>query len=112
MINSNLSHVRRHFSSTKSYRVVIAGAGTAGLSIASKLSRVLPKGSTGIIEARDQHHNQALWTLVGGGVKKLQQTRSPTATVIPKGVTWIHDSIASFDPSNNCVTLKSGKKVC
>ena len=111
MIKSSLSNVKRHFSSTKSYKVVIAGAGTAGLSIASKLSRVLPSGSTGIIETRDQHHNQALWTLVGGGVKKLQQTRSPTETLIPKGVTWIHESIASFEPDNNCLTLKSGEKV-
>lgn len=102
----------RHFSSANSYKVLVAGAGTAGLSVASKFSRVLPSGSIGIIEPREQHFYQPLWTLVGGGAKKFEETRAETKSLIPKGVTWIQDSVASFEPKDNSVTLKSGKKVC
>ena len=102
----------RRFSSATSFKVLVAGAGTAGLSVASKLSRLLPSGSVGIVEPRDDHYYQPLFTFVGGGIKKLSESRSDTKSLIPKGVNWIQDSVTEFAPKSNSVTLKSGQKVC
>ena len=52
-----------------------------------------------------------MWTLVGAGIKSLDQSRKPMSSVMPKSATWIKKSVASFEPDSNQVVLKDGQKI-
>ncbi|MEZ5229926.1 MAG: FAD/NAD(P)-binding oxidoreductase [Acidimicrobiales bacterium] len=92
---------------TAHHRVVIIGGGAAGISVAARLKREID--DIAIIEPSDKHHYQPMWTLVGGGVAKREDTERDEASVIPKGVKWIKDAASAFDPDNNTVETASGK---
>ena len=52
-----------------------------------------------------------MWTLVGGGIKTLDQSRRPMSDVMPKHATWIKQAVAEFAPDSNHVILKDGSKI-
>ena len=39
------------------------------------------------------HYYQPMWTLVGGGVKTLAQSRADMRAVLPSAATWLQDSV-------------------
>lgn len=90
--------------------VVIAGAGAAGLSIASRLARQMPNATITIFDARRDHYFQPGWTLVGAGWWSPGETVDSTKGYIPSGVKWIEQNIIEFDPEGHSVTDASGKK--
>ncbi len=94
---------------TAHHRVVIVGGGAAGISVAARLRREVD--DIAIIEPSDKHHYQPLWTLVGGGMAKREDTERSEASVIPKGVEWIRDAASAFDPDNNTVETTGGKTI-
>jgi sulfide:quinone oxidoreductase len=53
-----------------------------------------------------------LWTLVGAGIKKVEQTARPMKDVLPKNCDHLAEKVAEFDPDRNTVILGNGKKVC
>jgi sulfide:quinone oxidoreductase len=93
--------------------VVIVGGGTAGITVASALSRRAPGNSfeISIIEPADVHYYQPAFTLVGAGKYRLSRTRRPEQKLIPRNVEWIRDRVAEFHPDNNGVRLASGPTV-
>lgn len=91
-------------------RVVIAGAGAAGLSIASRVARQMPNATITIFDARRDHYFQPGWTLVGAGWWKPGQTVESNKRYIPSGVQWVEHNIIEFDPDANQVTDSTGKK--
>ena len=93
------------------YQIVIVGGGAAGITVASQLLVKNSKLDIAIIEPSDKHYYQPAWTLVGGGEYKAEDTVKPEASCIPKGVTWIQDYAAEFDPDNNIVKTRQGKQV-
>ncbi|MCB0377909.1 MAG: NAD(P)/FAD-dependent oxidoreductase [Bdellovibrionales bacterium] len=92
-------------------KVVIVGAGTAGLSVMRNLHRKRKDLDLTIIEPSDTHYYQPLWTLVGGGVFPLSKSRRPMKDFMPQGVTWIQKAVATFQPEQNELTLQDGNKV-
>jgi eukaryotic sulfide quinone oxidoreductase len=64
-----------------------------------------------IIEPKSVHYYQPLWTLVGGGLKKIEESSRPMSSILPKETKWIQNSIKSFDPKQDVVELKDGTKV-
>ena len=90
------------------HRVLVAGGGTAGLSVASALLRRHPDLDVSVIEPSTEHYYQPGWTLVGGGDMPQRHTRRAQADVMPEGARWVQDTIASFEPEANRVTLASG----
>ena len=54
--------------SAKHYKVLILGAGSGGVSVASRLKKQMLAKDIAVIEPADTHYYQPLWTLVGGGV--------------------------------------------
>jgi len=93
------------------FSVVIVGGGAAGITIAAQLRHQRPNLSIAIIEPSTTHAYQPGWTLVGAGVMTLAETLRQEGGLIPKDVTWLRDSVVSFDPDANTVTLESGRVV-
>ncbi|MRG91147.1 NAD(P)/FAD-dependent oxidoreductase [Polyangium spumosum] len=91
-------------------RVVIIGGGTAGISVAARLSRA---GVTdlAIIEPSEKHYYQPLWTLVGAGVVSAEQTERDEAAFIPDGARWIKDFAEEIDPVAQTVRVRGGGRV-
>lgn len=90
------------------YPVVIAGGGTAGLTVAAHLVNSLDPSRIALIEPSDRHFYQPLWTLVGGGVFPKEESMRNEADFIPAGVTWIQEYVSAFEPDQNRVVLKNG----
>lgn len=97
-------------SQTIHHQVVIVGGGTAGISVAARLTNGwFNKRDVAVIEPADTHYYQPLWTLVGGGVVPKEITGRPMKSVIPKRVHWIKDAVAEFEPDKNVIRTREGK---
>tara|TARA_R110001599_G_scaffold353866_1_gene600962 strand:+ start:83439 stop:84692 length:1254 start_codon:yes stop_codon:yes gene_type:complete len=98
---------------TSHHNVLIVGGGTAGITVASSLQK--RQGSRGlgiaVIEPGNTHYYQPALTLVGSGVCTLSNIQRDEARLIPGGVSWIKDSVVTFDPENNQVSLAGGDSV-
>ncbi len=92
-------------------RIVIAGAGAAGLAAASRLSAMLNGAKITLIDERKQHYYQPGFTLVAAGLKAPEYTISATKDYVGRGVELIEESVAEFDPASNAVTTNKGRKV-
>ena len=90
-------------------RIVIAGAGAAGLSAAAQLASRLDGAEIVLLDARKDHYYQPGFTLVAGGLKSMDYTISATADYIPPGVKWIPEAVAEFDPVGNKVVTEKGQ---
>ncbi|MDZ4308112.1 FAD/NAD(P)-binding oxidoreductase [Allopontixanthobacter sp.] len=91
-----------------SHDIVIVGGGSAGIAAASSLLKRRPSLDIAIVEPSEDHYYQPGWTMVGGGVFEAPVTHRRTATVMPKGVVWIKQAAATFQPDNNQVSLQDG----
>ena len=93
------------------HQILIAGGGAAGITAAAQLRRARPSLDVAILEPSGEHYYQPGWTLVGGGVFSLEETRRAEGDLIPSGVTWIREAVAGFDPEHNTVTTSSGERL-
>ncbi|WP_397473650.1 NAD(P)/FAD-dependent oxidoreductase [Pusillimonas sp.] len=91
-----------------SARIVIAGAGAAGLTVASRLAATLDGANIVLIDKRKEHFYQPGFTLVGAGVKPKDYVVSDTASYVPAGVRWVNERVAELDPDGNKVVTDSG----
>ena len=91
------------------HQILIVGGGAAGITAAAQLRRARPSLDVAILEPSGEHYYQPGWTLVGGGVFSLEETRRAEGDLIPSGVTWIREAVAGFDPEHNTVTTASGQ---
>ncbi len=90
-------------------RIVIAGAGAAGLAAASRLAASLDGAKITLIDARKEHYYQPGFTLVGSGIKPAGYVVSSTAEYVPAGVELVQERVAEFDPEGRKVVTESGK---
>lgn len=90
-------------------RIVIAGAGAAGLSVAARLADRVDGASITLVDARKAHLYQPGLTLVAGGIKPPEYIVSTTREYLPAGVDLVEESIAEFDPVGNKALTESGK---
>ncbi len=89
-------------------KIVIAGGGNAGLSVAAQLLRKDKSLQISIIDPSEKHYYQPAWTLVGAGIFDINKTIRNEKDVIPAGTTWIKDAVEQFFPEENKVVCKSG----
>lgn len=92
-------------------RIVIVGAGAAGLSTANKLAARLDGARIVLIDARKQHFYQPGFTLIAAGLKPESYSVSATASYVPPGVEMIEEEVASFVPDANRVVTDKGRSV-
>lgn len=95
------------------YKIVVVGGGTAGITVTAQLLRKVPalEDKIAIIDPSTKHFYQPLWTLVGGGASKKENSVRDMASVIPNGATWIQEAVESFHPEENKVKLKNGNSI-
>ena len=94
-----------------SSRIIIIGGGTAGISIAARLRRAEPGAQVTIIDPAERHYYQPLWTLVGGGLAEFDETDRSMLSLIPEGVVWLQQEVASILPDENKVVIADGKTI-
>lgn len=96
---------------TRTTHIAIVGGGTAGITVAARLRRALPKVSILILDPAQEHYYQPLWTLVGAGVVEKVITARPEASVIPQRVDWLPEAVATFEPEARSLTTADGTQV-
>ncbi|CAG2235057.1 SQOR [Mytilus edulis] len=97
--------LQRHF------KILVVGAGAGGCSVANKFAHHVGGEKVGVIEPNDEHYYQPMWTLVGGGVKKLQDSVQKMSKLLPKKGTWMKTKAVAFDPEKCTVTTAEGEEV-
>jgi sulfide:quinone oxidoreductase len=97
--------------STEHHSVLIAGGGTAGITVAARLENERPELDVAIVEPNEHHDYQPLWTMVGAGIVPKEDTRRAEKDYIPKGVTWIKDRVRSFEPDKNALVTEGGRRI-
>ena len=90
------------------FQVLIVGGGNAGISTAAQLLRKKKDLQIAIIEPSDKHYYQPAWTLVGAGVFDIKKTIRTEDSVMPRGVKWIKEAAAIFQPQENTVITAEG----
>jgi len=102
---------QRNLSTDQRYRLVIVGGGAGGCGTANKFASKLGAGQVCVIEPKENHYYQPMWTLVGGGAKRLEQSVRPMSSLLPSSATWLRDSVAAFHPDTNQVVTEGGAVV-
>uniref|UniRef100_U5ER07 Sulfide:quinone oxidoreductase, mitochondrial n=1 Tax=Corethrella appendiculata TaxID=1370023 RepID=U5ER07_9DIPT len=92
-------------------KLLVVGGGAGGCAVAAKASNKLGEGKVIILEPADNHYYQPMFTMIGGGMKKLNESYRPMKLVLPALAKWLKDSAAKFEPENNCVYTKAGDKI-
>lgn len=90
-------------------RIVIAGAGAAGLATAAQLAARLDGARITLLDARQEHFYQPGFTLVAAGIKQESYVVSTTREYLPGGVELVEERVAEFDPEGSQVVSESGK---
>lgn len=93
------------------HQVLIVGGGAGGISVASWLRRLRRDVDVAILEPSAEHWYQPGWTLVGGGVFRMERLRRDEKDCIPAGVTWIQDAAERFLPEERIVETASGRRL-
>lgn len=94
-----------------SARIVVAGAGAAGLACASRLARRLDGAKFTILDKRERHLYQPGFTLISAGVKPENYVISATGDYLPVGVEWLKEGVAEFDPEGNKLVTDTGRSL-
>jgi sulfide:quinone oxidoreductase len=104
------SYSIRTSSRKRSHKILIIGGGSAGISVAARLRRA-GENDVALIEPSENHYFQPSFTLVGGGARPAESSFRPTNRVIPNGVHWIRDRVATIDAEGRVVTTESSGDV-
>ncbi|KAH8304994.1 hypothetical protein KR059_001093 [Drosophila kikkawai] len=92
-------------------QVLVVGGGTGGCAMAAKLSSRLGSNKVIVLEPEEKHYYQPMFTLIGGGMKRLDQSHRQMGDVLPKKAKWIQESALNFDPDKNEVSTSGGKTI-
>jgi len=93
------------------FKLVVVGGGAGGCGTANKFVDKFGPGEVCVIDPASDHYYQPMWTLVGGGVKTLDQSRMSMKDVLPSKAKWLKDSVTSFDPSGSKLETAAGDSV-
>ncbi len=104
------AHRAVHVPDTGRHRVLIIGGGTAGLSVAARLARAGQR-DVALLEPSTRHHYQPLWTLVGGGAARMEDSVREQASLIPRGVRWLRDAAEDIDAVRREVRTRGGRRL-
>ncbi|KAN0059765.1 hypothetical protein ACQY0O_008339 [Thecaphora frezii] len=100
-------------SGSHSHKVVVVGAGSAGMAVSHQLlnTHAFSQHDIAVIDPSEWHHYQPGWTLVGGGLKDKEQLRRPLKSLLDPKLKHYSHKVDAFSPSENIVTLANGDKL-
>ncbi|MCB0825612.1 MAG: NAD(P)/FAD-dependent oxidoreductase [Armatimonadetes bacterium] len=96
---------------TQKFKVLVIGAGAAGLDVAARMTKHVLAAEIAIIEPAEYHYYQPLWTLVGGGDATKEQSHRSMSSLMPAGVKWIKERASELMPDENAVMTESGSRL-
>jgi NADPH-dependent 2,4-dienoyl-CoA reductase/sulfur reductase-like enzyme len=73
--------------------------------------KALNAGDIAIIDPAEHHYYQPGWTLVASGLTSKAKTRRPMSSLIPSHLSYIADSVKSFEPKDSTITTLAGRKI-
>lgn len=92
-------------------KILVVGGGSGGTAVAAKLCYKYGAGSVVVLDPSDRHYYQPMFTLIGGGMKKLENSYKSMKEVLPSKAEWKHDKAVSFDPKSNRVETEKGDTI-
>ena len=92
-------------------KILIVGGGAAGLAMAARLHRLLPRATLTIVEPSERHVCQPALPLVAAGHHRTPMICRREADLIPDDVRWIRDAVAEIDAVHDTAILSKGEKV-
>ncbi|EDW17291.1 uncharacterized protein Dmoj_GI16584, isoform B [Drosophila mojavensis] len=92
-------------------QVLVVGGGAGGCALAAKLSSRLGRNKVIVVEPADKHYYQPMFTLIGGGMKRLEHSYKSMAEVLPKKAKWLQEAAVEFDPESNTVKTSGGNTI-
>ncbi len=100
-------------SPARNHKVVVVGGGSAGLTISHQLLRSgkFTQDDIAVVDPAEFHHYQPGWTLVGGGLKDKNELKRPLRSLVDPKLKLYSDSLATFSPQDNSVTLGNGSRL-
>lgn len=94
-----------------SARILIAGAGAAGIALANRLSRALEGARITIVDARERHLYQPGLTLVANGYWSPERVIDRNDRFLPSTVRWVKAAVAEFDPDASRIVTDQGEAI-
>lgn len=91
------------FSSNAKGKIVIIGAGAAGLSMAVRLNKWLKDPDITLIDPSDRQYYQPGFTLIASGVYQADEVWKKQEDCIPKDIKWIKEAVTAVDPESQQV---------
>lgn len=106
----SLLDVRQAVAATNPAKVslIVIGGGAAGLSMAARLRRKLPRAEITLIDPAERQFYQPGFTLIASGVYTPDQVWRKQSDFIPKGVKWVKQAVVALDPAKNKVMVSGG----
>lgn len=97
----------------RNHKVIVVGGGSAGLAVSHQLLRSgrFAQDDIAVVDPATWHHYQPGWTLVGGGVKRREDLRRQMKDLVAPKLKLYNNSVYSFSPHDNIITLGSGDKL-
>lgn len=92
-------------------RILILGAGAAGLTSASRLAQRLEGAEITLLDRQREHHYQPGFTLVAAGLKQASYVLSETKDYVARGVRLVEERAAEIDPVAKAVTTDAGTRI-
>ena len=140
MISSKLRLIRRFATQApgisspspgiEKYKIVVLGGGSGGLAVSANLASqhadLLQKvtkesdvASIAIIEPSEYHYYQPLWTLVGGGLKRFEDSRKSMKDMVSplekplngRQCKLLQARASQIMANDNCVQLADGRQI-
>lgn len=102
---------RQEGNAKPSFDVVIVGAGSGGIAVASSLLKRNNNLRIALVDPAEVHYYQPGWTMVGGGIFNARKTRRNMRDLIPRGVSWFKQAVVGFTATEDTVQLDNDQSL-
>ncbi|PAV62564.1 hypothetical protein WR25_00179 isoform J [Diploscapter pachys] len=110
-LKDRMQHYEQLSAPSSHFRVLVVGGGAAGCGAHQKFARILGENQVGIVEPNKIHYYQPGFSLIGGGLMKMDECIRDESTFIHPKAKWIQDRVDAFKPESNSVILGNGDAV-
>lgn len=92
-------------------RIVIIGAGAAGVCMAARLMRKIEHPDITVIDPAERQYYQPGFTFIASGIFQPDEVWKPQQACMPKGVKWVKEAVVALDPEQQKVSTSGGKTI-